>query len=206
MNWAYPRQAFVPGRPDAPTVRLRKFCCFATTLVLVLVGGCGTFYFYREIGYPNAEAAIEAQQQFHARLLSQIEPTALRIGGKARIVLPARQRILERAEADWPRALVAYVATILERHLETFAQAIVIRGIFDEVEIMRTVDTANPEIGTADYVIWWNMPDQQPAEWYIRSRTSDGHIVEMDSTLPQGALRWTGWLETIAAVARENRP
>ena len=82
----------------------------------------------------------------------------------------------------------------------------IIRWLWDFGDGSPMEITANPEIGTADYVIWWNMPDQQPAEWYIRSRTSDGHIVEMDSTLPQGTLRWTGWLETIAAVARKKRP
>jgi S1-C subfamily serine protease len=134
--------------------------------------------------YTTARDALAAQQRFSDTALEGLPPEAAPLHGKALVVTPDRNRlrpfILQRSPT-LTGEILEYRIDEYRQNLLAEAAAVSRSKAFDSVSTAELNDTVAPDIGKADYLIWF----------------------QIRSVSPNNAGPWTGlWLIKRAGVDR----
>jgi S1-C subfamily serine protease len=188
-KWAGLPVAQPPALPTAPTQPTTR-----------------TTYTYDGKQYPTAQAALAAQRERIAATLAGVVKQPEPIAGRARIVLADRDRL--RALTSNQADVSANIETQSLSEHET-ADAIIKAGIFASARIVEQNDTANPELGDDDFIVWFqvrstgaNNVGPWVSAWRVRHKNSAiSTQIAFDPGVPSGAPRMNAFLKTLHDAA-----
>ena len=183
----------------------------------VLLSGCGVLvalaerdvranaFVYQGKTY-DTRAEAEAAYKAHLRdVLNQVERLRDPVAGRARIIVPTKDAILQRQRTIGGVEVNDYRATVLSDHIRMHASAIEIRNLFSQREI---VETSQPDhvAPTPDMAIiyLYMAPAGEWSSWYYVSQTMPRTPLD-----PEGARNTTKWMKAflidLEAVARKDK-
>lgn len=154
----------------------------------------------------DTRAEAEAAYKSHLNdLLNQVVPLRNPVAGRARIIVPNKDAILQRQRTIGGAAVNDYRATALSDHIRMHASAIEIRNLFSQQEI---VETSQPDhvAPTPDMAIvyLYVSPAGEWSSWYYVSKT-----IPRTPLNPEGARNTTKWMKSflidLEAMARKDK-
>ena len=173
-------------------------------VVLFALAACETTYQYDGQTYSSSTEALRAVREDISRIVSSVSPVTNPVGGRAKLVLPNRQRIREFGIIKGPLAASAgieYLVDALEVGFRGNANALIRSRIFDSVTVGELFETEFPSIENFDYLIWLHLKNLSFAPWYIRSAGSNEKIqIIIDETL-DGRGRVINWIRQARDLA-----
>jgi S1-C subfamily serine protease len=134
----------------------------------------------------SPQAALDAERHLDGLILGQIPPGATRIPGRAHIVVPDhdRVRLLAIQTLHQPGgSAVEYSAEQWRLSLHLQADAIIRSRLFAAADLVEQNDTAAPDDGGADYLIWYRITSLTPGNtgpWlgHWEMRRAGGTVIE----------------------------
>jgi S1-C subfamily serine protease len=164
----------------------RRAAALAVTLLLCAPALCATYVVttYRIGGqvFASEADAITALQNGYAAQLDTIRPFSDSLKGTALIVIPNRGRLMlyksatARATNATPESL-DFMTDLQLVQLRNLAEAIVRTRVFQHATWLELDDTAQPQIGSNDYLVWFQLKQDGAdgnwtAHWQVQRRDS----------------------------------
>lgn len=143
----------------------------AGLLLLALCSSCTSSYRYGTQVYRTPSAALAAERADLAEKLAAVQPIEPKIGGTIRIVLPNEGLIRSLGVVTTGRVrenLVEYLVDSINLGLQANVDFVRKSNLFDTVELDRTASAREPDIGTADYLLWFQLTGTG-GQWYLRA-------------------------------------
>jgi S1-C subfamily serine protease len=164
--------------------------------------------------YGTGKEALAALWQISMANVQGLQPEATPLHGKARIVTPDRDRLRPVVMQMYKGA----VGEILEYRIDEYRQnllaevaALTRSKAFDSVTSAELNDTVAPDIGKADYLVWYQVRSMSPNNsgpwagiWLIKTAGSERPMTfGMDPGVPLGTPRYASFVKGARdAVAR----
>ena len=177
------------------------------------------------IGYHNTRAALDAVRLSLAAKINALRPVRVPVAGRLRIVLPDRDRLRplvaqkvffrsrngngQPARAAFTSEMLAFYADVERLNLHAMADAMVKGGAFKSVKLVEQNDTRDPEIGDADYLLWYqvrslgaNNTGLWIGTWLVR-RKGDNTVIgaAVDPGVPPGTPRYASFVKAVSDAA-----
>ena len=140
--------------------------------VLVLLWSCTTHqnYVVEGITFHEPEAAQRYLDSLHQEWLGRVEPLPRPLATKGVVIIPSYQYLRDGIERTAGGSVEhkTTLATLADRNWLFVANMIQQRGIFGEVELVRseTADSVSSEVG--DYVLWYRFVYGQGTQRFIK--------------------------------------
>jgi len=193
------------------------FCLSANLVVFLAISGfiviliisCSTVkYHFNNIPYDTPEAALQAQREWHDRNLPLINPTENPLRGRALCVVPSRDLIekngIRKFGTPKPEA-INYAVSSVELRLDSEAQALQNRKIFDEVRVVKSGHPESVTMTGYELTIYYVMKSPEQVQWFLKILPNKPPLpIYYDTSLPQGVPRLMDWLKNIEKLSREQ--
>ena len=162
-------------------------------------------------------AALDAIRAATVDIVSRIAPAGAPIQGSAAIVIPDydRLRVLALQTVKPPtEGSVNFFTAQSEINLRADANAVVKGQVFRTAAVVQQNDTALPDAGGADYLLWYQVASLRPSNagpwigrWVLR-RPGDGaqYAVNADPGTAIGSARVASFLKTVQLAAGGGVP
>lgn len=190
----------------------------AALVVLIALAGCAgrsAPYAVNGTPYATAQQALDAGWQISNGYIQALQPQAAPLPGKARIVIPDRDRLRPLVAQGIVRFFIGEALDFridLERQELLLDVAALKQGkAFATIVTAEQNDTIAPDIGDADFLIWFQVRSETPANggpfvgtWLIR-RAGDERSASfgMDPGAGSGTPRYASFVKGVRdAVAR----
>jgi S1-C subfamily serine protease len=170
------------------------------------------------VDYATPAAALEAKRQANQRTLDTFAKSPEPIKGRARVVVPDRDRLRPLVAQELQQQLKRPVAGDLlefevasrQLDLRTFADALDKAGAFETVEVVEQNDVRNPDLGTMDYLVWYQVRTTLPdytgpwlGHWLVRRSGSVATgSVGIDPGAPAGTVRAVSFVNNVREAAQ----
>ncbi len=164
------------------------------------------------VKYPSPQAAIDAQQRAADAAIAALPDEADPLLGKLRIVLPDRDRIRPYAvtltHGTQLSAAIDYTIDVNHMFQRVAANALMKNHTFQTTFITEQNDTNNPDIGDADYLVWFqvysvNNGTLWGGRWMVRRTGSTAtQIAVFDiGTKPNSTARYESFVKSVRQAA-----
>jgi S1-C subfamily serine protease len=165
------------------------------------------------VAYATPAAALEALRQNSAKLVDGLAGEADPLKGRALIVIPDHDRLRPLAAQQglmlFKRQVIGealdYNIEMERQNIRVMADALVKSRTFEASTIVEQNDTRNPEIGDADYLVWYQvrtlLADNTGAwigHWLVRRAGSEATAgAAMDPGVPAGTARYASFAKSV---------
>jgi S1-C subfamily serine protease len=169
------------------------------------------------VTYTGEAAALDALRETDDGYVAALPPEPDPVHGSVLIVVPdhdrlrplLQQTVLAAAKRPVPAPVLDFFIHEFLLGLHSNADALVKRGTFERATVSERNDTLNPDIGDADYLVWFEVRTTGPNDtgawfgrWFVR-RGEDRKIlvVNMDPGVAAGRPRIEDWTNHVRIAA-----
>jgi len=165
------------------------------------------------VSYPTAAAALEALSHNYTVMLDKLTPATDPLKGQARVVVPDRDRLRPLVSQQLTQQLkrpvigeaLDYKIDQARLEIRAMADALMRSQAFETASIVEQNDTRNPDIGDADYLVWFQVRtaslDNTGAwlgRWLVRRAGRDTATgAAMDPGVPPGTARFSSFVKSV---------
>jgi S1-C subfamily serine protease len=163
------------------------------------------------VKYASRAAALAATRQKLGATLDAIPGERDPLSGRARIVVPDRDRLRPLVTQQVKRAgeILEFALDADHDSLRAMADAVVRVRAFETATAVEQNDTADPDIGDADYLVWYqvrsvsaNNTGPWTGGWFVRRAGSDGrNPAGMDPGVAPGTPRYASFIKSVREAA-----
>jgi hypothetical protein len=185
-------------------------------VVLFCLSGCQAPMQYK-VGretFSSKEEALARMDKVLDEIVSGISPTKTPSHGVATVVIPTIERI-QKTEIKFTgnmkekqmRESLDYVSKTQDRQHEFMYRAIEKRQLFDKVNLLRSPTPENASVGAGDYVIYFDNPNSDLAQWFVKGKDwTSPRPINANTALPLGVPRTISWLDNLEESIGRGSP
>jgi S1-C subfamily serine protease len=168
----------------------------------------------REFSTPAA--ALDAIRLSYNESLGALMVEPDPVSGRARVIVPDRDRLRPMVQQTFMRTPTIMSTEVLEFYVNNSrlgiranADALVKSNAFEKVTVVEQNDTLNPDVGDADFVIWYQVRNTAPdntglwqGHWLLRrAGDEDATSVALDPGVAVGTPRFASFVKSVREAA-----
>jgi S1-C subfamily serine protease len=195
------------------TFKKFKFNIFLIFLTLISLTACAT-YTYNGRTFSSSGEAEQAQREHLLKSLGEISPSAKKLGGKLKVLIPKRSVLKTQIKKKYGERLLLeqlkfLTNTTFESLLFTY-KTVKKYNLFDEVQLEKSSNSEDkPVLGEFDHAIWaYYTPES--SGWLLFSKgKGEGQPLSADPRAPAGTYREVSLLKNLAlavGIGRNLKP
>jgi hypothetical protein len=180
----------------------------ALVIVAMLAFGCSNYYWIGDEAFRSKEKALQRADELNSDCLDSITPTKTPVGGSALVVLPSAARIERtgiKIGGSVSEDIVDFEATAYVKNVQSMADAIKKRSIFDKTDIVSSDAPETSDFNGHNYLVYLYLESPDVFQWYMKSRTApEPQPLPLDTGKSVGSARTIAWLNTVEQTASKE--